>query len=643
VISISVYFYPECVLCEMAPKKDDKKKKQEDPAEAKMQEEIKLLERSKNDMQVEQTFVMDKFRQLKSENERLKSEMDAFKNRLGNATEDYADILEHRQEQIKAEEVKLRSIQQHVEKLETDILKFIDEIKSLKEQNAAQAMRLDDASALLRDKETLEDAVRKQHDLIEKQSDELKALKRQMEERDAALEKANGQIEELTLKSSATTELKILFEEPWLIQISHARLKGDVPLDRDWSSLSALGSGKLLVMYGGMSKSTAPQHEAVGKEVAVLNIDTMQWEKPNTARTLSPSYGHTACVTGRTKVLVFAGVKGEIPSPDIAILNTDTMKWLQPQVKGLERPMARSGHACTSIREKVFVFGGVSADGTLLNDLWIFDQDSVNWTYVTCFGSPPCPRRGASISATEDGRRLYVFGGNDGSRALNDVYFLELEKLQWSPLPVHIGIQPEAREDHVACITSKYLIISGGCTQGGTRRLGDVQVLDLYSPRWECLDEGAYANNMMWLKQHAAYTCFFGNKLYTLKPNIHEKLFELQVTEFALPEDIERLRHSKKRDLGLSERLELSDEAVCGVNSIELSWRPPTKNAERIERYKLMIATSTGVVKDVYQGKEQRFRITGLKPNTEYILCVKAIYDDGSFLWSESRAYMTKM
>ena len=61
--------------------------------------------------------------------------------------------------------------------------------------------------------------------------------------------------------------------------------------------------------------------------------------------------------------------------------------------------------------------------------------------------------------------------------------------------------------------------------------------------------------------------------------------------EVALPEDIERLRHSRKRDLGLSERLELSDESVCGVNSIELNWRPPTKNAERIEKYKLMIAT----------------------------------------------------
>ena len=36
-------------------------------------------------------------------------------------------------------------------------------------------------------------------------------------------------------------------------------------------------------------------------------------------------------------------------------------------------------------------------------------------------------------------------------------------------------------------------------------------------------------------------------------------------------------------------------------------------------------------------------QITGLKPGTEYILCVKAIYDDGSFLWSESKAYVTRI
>ena len=33
--------------------------------------------------------MMDKFRQMKAENDRLKEEMTAFKGRLGNATEDY--------------------------------------------------------------------------------------------------------------------------------------------------------------------------------------------------------------------------------------------------------------------------------------------------------------------------------------------------------------------------------------------------------------------------------------------------------------------------------------------------------------------------------------------------------------------------
>jgi hypothetical protein len=104
---------------------------------------------------------------------------------------------------------------------------------------------------------------------------------------------------------------------------------------------------------------------------------------------------------------------------------------------------------------------------------------------------------------------------------------------------------------------------------------------------------------MPWAKQRAIYTCFYGNKIYTLKSNMQEKLFEMSVTEFALPEDIERLRHSRKRDLGISEHLELSDEAICTMSSIELNWRPPTKNAERVEKYKLMIASSTGVVKDI--------------------------------------------
>ena len=43
-------------------------------------------------MTVEQAFMMDKFRQMKAENDRLKEEMSAFRTRLGNATEDYVRL-----------------------------------------------------------------------------------------------------------------------------------------------------------------------------------------------------------------------------------------------------------------------------------------------------------------------------------------------------------------------------------------------------------------------------------------------------------------------------------------------------------------------------------------------------------------------
>jgi hypothetical protein len=40
--------------------------------------------------------------------------------------------------------------------------------------------------------------------------------------------------------------------------------------------------------------------------------------------------------------------------------------------------------------------------------------------------------------------------------------------------------------------------------------------------------------------------------------------------------------------------LELLSDAAATSSSLEVSWRPPSKNSERITGYKLMVATSTG-------------------------------------------------
>lgn len=54
------------------------------------------------------------------------------------------------------------------------------------------------------------------------------------------------------------------------------------------------------------------------------------------------------------------------------------------------------------------------------------------------------------------------------------------------------------------------------------------------------------------------------------------------------------------------------------------------------------MATTTGVVKEVYQGPESRFKVTGLRSNHEYVVVVKSVYNDGSFLYSDSKSFRTR-
>lgn len=55
-----------------------------------------------------------------------------------------------------------------------------------------------------------------------------------------------------------------------------------------------------------------------------------------------------------------------------------------------------------------------------------------------------------------------------------------------------------------------------------------------------------------------------------------------------------------------------------------------------------MLATSAGAVREVYTGKATAAKAAGLRPGCEYVFSVKAVYDDGSHTWSESKAFTTR-
>lgn len=78
-----------------------------------------------------------------------------------------------------------------------------------------------------------------------------------------------------------------------------------------------------------------------------------------------------------------------------------------------------------------------------------------------------------------------------------------------------------------------------------------------------------------------------------------EELDELQTIEITSPQGIAAHKAAHKDERVIVETLAIQPSAVCTPSSIEISWVPPTRNVDRIVGYKVMLATTLGIVKQV--------------------------------------------
>ncbi|CAG9465761.1 unnamed protein product [Pedinophyceae sp. YPF-701] len=634
----------------MPPKKDGGQKAELSPEEQAEAERLQL-EAERDNVMVELQLMKGRIKALKADNDRLVMESSELKVKLAAATSDAAHILDHKQSEIERREESIVQLNARRTELEEQLLQKEERIQELERIQGLNEKKLREAEKVIDEKQELEDLVKEQEIITTRQRDTIERMQTRTDELEAQVAEAQQRIEELRVRVTSSTDLRILFGEPWMVACNRHRLKGPLPADRDFNTLACLG-GKMLVAYGG-----SPTCE--GREMAFLSVDTMFWEKADGVPAIRAAHaraGHSIATMGRTRMYVFGGrsVHNELLS-DIMLFNYDTLKWTSPIVKGAP-PSAREGHSMCSGRDRMYIFGGRDAEG-LRNDVWCLDHETMLWSQLSTAGSPPSARFGASICISDDGRRLWLMGGNDDSQSLGDIFVLELDRMAWTMLGT-LGQQPTPRHGHTAAIMGRYLVVSGGCnhTGGGDPRMArctDTWVLDLNSYTWECLHDSppnmsvAGGTNPRGepthppMKAQAVYTAMAGNMIFTLKPNREECLDELEVLELSMPEDIETLRMRAQKENDIVSKLAINDRAEISPNSIELSWRAPTKNADRIKEYKLMLATPTGVVKEVFKGRSDTYKATGLRVNHEYVFCVKAIYDDGSFLWSDSKAFRT--
>lgn len=235
--------------------------------------------------------------------------------------------------------------------------------------------------------------------------------------------------------------------------------------------------GTKLYLHGGHdgSKWLADLH--------VLDTEEENWSIPAVAGTPPSARAcHTTTRLGR-KLYMFGGYDGSKCFNDLDLLDLDTMTWIQPRVSGT-LPQARNAQTVTVVGKRLFLFGGHSGNKHL-RDLNVLDTETMTWTQPDVSGAPPPGLRGHTANLI--GHKIFLFGGYDGRGRSNDLYLLDTETLTWEH-PPQSEFTPGGRQRHTACVVgNKKLFVLGGFD--GFKWLNDLHILDVGK-----LEENAITN-----------------------------------------------------------------------------------------------------------------------------------------------------
>ncbi|KAL2134145.1 hypothetical protein VTI74DRAFT_907 [Chaetomium olivicolor] len=205
---------------------------------------------------------------------------------------------------------------------------------------------------------------------------------------------------------------------------------------------------------------------------------------------------HTTTLVG-SNVYIFGGCDSRACFNELYVLDADAFYWSTPHVVG-DVPVPLRAMTCTAVGKKLVVFGG--GDGpAYYNDVYVLDTVNFRWTKPRILGDKaPSKRRAHTACLYKNG--IYVFGGGDGVRALNDIWRLDvsdINKMSWKLIsgpstpdgrsPANgKDAQPKARGYHTANMVGGKLIIYGG--SDGGECFNDVWVYDVETHIWKCVN-----------------------------------------------------------------------------------------------------------------------------------------------------------
>ncbi|KAI0126434.1 hypothetical protein BJ170DRAFT_405878 [Xylariales sp. AK1849] len=222
-------------------------------------------------------------------------------------------------------------------------------------------------------------------------------------------------------------------------------------------------------------------------ELYVLDADSFHWSSPHVAGDIPVPLRAMTCTAVGKKLVVFGGGDGPAYYNDVYVLDTVNFRWHRPRIVGDNTPSPRRAHTACLYKNGIYVFGG--GDGVrALNDIWrldVSDMSKMSWKLVSgaTSASPNRdnrPKARGYHTANMVGSKLIIYGGSDGGECFNDVWVYDVDSHIWKAVTIPITFR---RLSHTATIVGSYLFIVGG--HDGNEYSNDVLLLNLVTMTWD--------------------------------------------------------------------------------------------------------------------------------------------------------------
>lgn len=243
--------------------------------------------------------------------------------------------------------------------------------------------------------------------------------------------------------------------------------------------------GSNIFVFGGCDS------RACFNKLYVLDADSFHWSTPHMAGEIPVPLRAMTCTAVGKKLVVFGGGDGPAYYNDVYVLDTVNFRWHKPRIMGDKAPSARRAHTACLYKNGIYVFGG--GDGVrALNDIWrldVSDVQKMSWKLISgpSTGSPTAsstrdykPKARGYHTANMVGSKLIIYGGSDGGECFNDVWVYDVETHVWKAVSIPITFR---RLSHTATIVGSYLFVIGG--HDGNEYSNDVLLLNLVTMTWD--------------------------------------------------------------------------------------------------------------------------------------------------------------